>query len=132
MQDFKSGFALAASTPALVKSLQATLETSPQDEHSWALLGLAYQQRARETGDPAYYTKSGGALRRALSLDAKDPLVFGGLGSLALSRHRFAAALRLGRVAQRLRPTARTATACSATPRWSSDATASRSRTSTG
>ena len=104
VQDFKSGFALAASTPALVKSLQATLETSPQDEHSWALLGLAYQQRARETGDPSYYTKSGGALRRALSLDAKDPLVFGGLGSLALSRHRFAAALRLGRGAQRLAP----------------------------
>ena len=29
----------------------------------WALLGLAYQQRARETGDPSYYTKSDGALR---------------------------------------------------------------------
>ena len=27
------------------------------DEHSWALLGLAYEQRARETGDPSYYAQ---------------------------------------------------------------------------
>ena len=30
----------------------------------WVLLGLAYQQRARETGDPTYYTKSDGALEQ--------------------------------------------------------------------
>ena len=87
-----------------MQSLQATLHASPADEHSWVLLGLAYQQRARETGDPAYYTKSGGVLRRALSLDPKDPLVFSGLGSLALSRHRFATALKLGRQARALAP----------------------------
>ncbi len=65
-EDFKAGFALNASTTSLVRSLQATLEANATDEHSWALLGLAYQQRARETGDPSYYTKSGGALDRAL------------------------------------------------------------------
>ena len=58
------------------------------------LLGLAYQQRARETGDPTYYTKSGGALDRALALDRKDALAVSGLGSLALSRHRFARGAR--------------------------------------
>src|SRR5262249_21664422 len=64
VEDFKAGFALNASTTSLVESLQATLEATPTDEHSWTLLGLAYQQRARETGDPSYLTKSDGALGR--------------------------------------------------------------------
>jgi tetratricopeptide (TPR) repeat protein len=103
-EDFEAGFALNASTTALVQSLQAALAANVTDEHSWALLGLAYQQRARETGDPAYYTKSAGALDRARKLDARDYLVYSGLGSLALSRHRFAEALRYGRQAHELSP----------------------------
>ena len=70
-----------------------------------SLLGLAYQQRARETGDPTYYTKSEGALERALALDPKDSLAYSGLGSLALSRHRFREALALGEQAHALAPT---------------------------
>jgi tetratricopeptide (TPR) repeat protein len=105
VEDFKAGFALNASTATLVESLQATLEANRKDEHTWALLGLAYQQRARETGDPTYYTKSGGALDLALKLDPKDWLVYSGLGSLALSRHRFALALDLGEKAHALSPT---------------------------
>ncbi len=66
VEDFKAGFALNASTQQLVSTLQSALEVNPKDEHSWALLGLAYQQRARETGDPTYYTKSDGALNQAL------------------------------------------------------------------
>ena len=104
-EDFKAGFALNASTASLVIQLQSTLRATPKDQHSWALLGLAYQQRARETGDPSYYTKSGGALKRALALDPKDYLVHSGLGSLALSRHRFGEALALGEKAHRLAPT---------------------------
>jgi tetratricopeptide (TPR) repeat protein len=107
-EDFKAGFALG-DTASLVESLQTTLRATPSDEHSWTLLGLAYQQRARETGDPAYYTDSGGALERAVSLDPSDSFAYSGLGSLALSRHRFALALRLGRKARALAPdTART------------------------
>jgi len=60
-------------------------------------LGLAYQQRARETGDPTYYTKSDEALHRALTIAPRDLLATSGLGSLALSRHRFREALVLGR-----------------------------------
>ena len=104
VEDFKAGFGLNASTPALVQNLQSTLQTTPKDAHTWALLGLAYQQRARETGDPSYYTQSGGALHRALALDPKDDLVYSGLGSLALSRHRFREALALGRQARSLGP----------------------------
>ena len=102
VQDFKAGFALSASTASLVLQLQSQLGVNSKDEHSWVLLGLAYQQRARETGDPSYYTKSGGALQQARSLNPKDELVYSGLGSLALSRHRFREALTLGEKAHEL------------------------------
>jgi tetratricopeptide (TPR) repeat protein len=104
VEDFNAGFALNASTQQLVSSLQATLYGNPKDEHSWSMLGLAYQQRARETGDPSYYTKSDGALHRALALKKDDYLVYSGLGSLALSRHRFAQALSYGRQALSIAP----------------------------
>src|SRR5205807_9871342 len=68
-------------------------------------LGLAYQQRARETGDPTYYTKSDEALQRALAIAPRDLLATSGLGSLALSRHRFREALVLGRRAHAISPT---------------------------
>src|SRR5579864_1682516 len=104
VEDFKAGFALNASTVQLVSSLQSALEVNPKDEHSWALLGLAYQQRARETGDPTYYTKSDGALHTALRLNTNDYLVYSGLGSLALSRHRFTEALAYGEQAHAIAP----------------------------
>jgi tetratricopeptide (TPR) repeat protein len=103
-ENFKQGFALNGSTASLVADLQSRLEVDPKDEHAYALLGLAYQQRARETGDPSWYPRAEGALRRALALDPKDSLAVGGLGSLALSRHRFGAALELGRQAHDLNP----------------------------
>jgi tetratricopeptide (TPR) repeat protein len=103
-EDFKAGFSLNASTASLILQFQQTLRTNPKDEHSYVLLGLAYQQRARETGDPTYYTKSEGVLRGALALDSKDSLAVGGLGSLALSRHRFREGLVLGRKAVALNP----------------------------
>jgi len=102
VEDFKAGFALNASTAVVVQNLQSTLYANPKDAHSWVLLGLAYQQRARETGDPSYYTKSGGALHRALALASDEELAYSGLGSLALSRHRFAEALALGEKAHAL------------------------------
>ena len=103
-EDFKAGFSLNASTASLVADLQSRLRANPRDEHSYTLLGLAYQQRARETGDPSWYSKSEGVLRRGLALDSKDYLAVGGLGSLALSRHRFRAALALGERARDLNP----------------------------
>src|SRR5919201_1083056 len=78
---------------------------NPYDVRSLDQLGLAYQQRARETGDPTYYTKSGDALQRALSVSPRDLFATSGLGSLALSRHRFRTALALGRRAHAISPT---------------------------
>jgi len=101
---FQAGFALG-NTPALVASLQQELRAHPRDAHTWALLGLAYQQRAREVADPSYYPKSEGALRRALRLTPNDLVATSGLASLALSRHRFREALGLARQAHALSPT---------------------------
>src|SRR3954469_6833296 len=94
----------AQSTVATVARLQAALTASPRSQKDWSQLGAAYEQRARETGDPSYYTKAGGALRQALKLNPEDPAATASLGSLALSRHRFRDALRLGRDALRLAP----------------------------
>jgi tetratricopeptide (TPR) repeat protein len=94
-----------ADTPALVARLQATLRLNPNDVRSLDSLGLAYQLRARETGDPTYYTKSDEALHRALALAPRDLIATSGLGSLALSRHRFREALVLGRRAHAISPT---------------------------
>lgn len=95
---------LTGDTATQIRSLQQTLRMRPDDVRSYDLLGLAYQQRARETGDAAYYTKSEGVLRRALRLAPDDMLATSGLGSLALARHRFGEALVLGRRAQKLSP----------------------------
>ncbi len=92
-------------TAATVTQLQTKLRSNPSDVSALDSLGLAYQQRARETGDPTYYTKSGEALHRALSFAPRDLIATSGLGSLALSRHRFREALMLGRRARAISPT---------------------------
>jgi tetratricopeptide (TPR) repeat protein len=103
-----AGDATTADTPALISGLQRRLRANRSDAQGFALLGLAYQQRARETGDPTWYPRSERALRRGLRLEPKNAVAVGGLGSLALSRHRFREALALGQRALRLSPSART------------------------
>ena len=98
--------ALAPQTTAQqVAQAQAEVRANPYSVVALDKLGLAYQQSARETGDPTYYTKSNQALNRALRLSPHDLLATSGLGSLALSRHRFREALVLGERARRISPT---------------------------
>jgi tetratricopeptide (TPR) repeat protein len=88
---------------ATIASLQERLRRLPADHISWATLGLAYVQQARITGDPAYYPKAAGALRRSLREQPHDNApALTGQAALAASRHDFAASLRLARHAQRL------------------------------
>jgi tetratricopeptide (TPR) repeat protein len=93
-----------------VRDLEERVASKPNDSESLLLLGLAYQQRARETGDPSFYPRSEQALQRALAVfDRRDPrgrkfLAFTGLGALAASRHRFHEASELAREAVRLSP----------------------------
>jgi tetratricopeptide (TPR) repeat protein len=100
----QTGFS-PGNTSELIARLQASLRANPYDVNSLDSLGLAYQQRARETGDPTYYAKSDEALHRALRLVPRDLIATSGLGSLALSRHRFREALALGRRAHSISPT---------------------------
>jgi len=95
---------IAATGSALIPQLQQQVRANPTDVVGLGLLGLAYQQRARETGDPSYYTKSDGVLQRALRYSPDDLVATSGLGALALSRHRFHEALVFGRRAVALSP----------------------------
>jgi tetratricopeptide (TPR) repeat protein len=120
-----SGGPSARSTPSALAEQVFTGSSSPNtateivrlaeearrtdDASAYALLGLAYQLRARETADPANYSRSERALERALARDRANLYAIGGLGSLALSRHQFREALEFGRRAQQVSPaTART------------------------
>ena len=91
-------------TEDTIANLQARLRAAPDDADGLALLGLAYQQQARETGDAAWLVRSESALRRARALAPGHPTAASGLGSLALSRHRFRDALAFGRAAAAAEP----------------------------
>ena len=97
------GFA-PGDTARYVTELEQKVEQSPRDVRSLVLLGLAYQQRARETGDASFYPRSGAALKRAARLEPRNALTATGLAALAASRHRFEEARRLAVRARRLAP----------------------------
>ncbi len=82
-----------------ITELQAAVKIRPDDGGLVARLGLAYLQRARETGDPSFYTRADELLRRARTLEPSSLDAVVGLGSLALSRHEFQQALQLGQEA---------------------------------
>jgi tetratricopeptide (TPR) repeat protein len=89
-------------TAATVADLEAAVRARPGDPKALTQLGFAYQLRWRETADASFLPRSETALRRALRLDPGHPNAVLGLGSLALIRHEFRAALTYGRRAQRL------------------------------
>ena len=72
----------------MVRRLEARVAESP-DARSLALLGLGYQQLARETGDVSWLARSGEALQRARSADPADGLGLAASAQLAVTRHRF-------------------------------------------
>lgn len=92
------------STDAIIRNLQIYLHTHPADGVAYGNLGIAYLQKARETGDPTFYVKADGALYQALELDAQDFRALTGLGVLALARHQFRDALGWGERARSLNP----------------------------
>ena len=91
---------------ASIVTLQDTLRGG--DERTMGLastmLGQAYLQKARETGDPGYYPKAETLFHQALSANAADSEAMVGLGTLALARHQFAVALDWGEQARALNP----------------------------
>jgi tetratricopeptide (TPR) repeat protein len=91
-------------TEAQTARLERQVAARPRDVEALTLLGLAYQQHAREAGDPSFYPRSERVLRRALRLEPTNSLTLRGLASLAASRHRFDESLKLARQAQRQSP----------------------------
>ena len=92
------------SLDAEIQSLQSQLKSHPDDWSSYSQLGLAYLQKARETGDPTYYQKTEEALKTALSSQPDDYGTVSASGALALARHQFQTALELGERARQLYP----------------------------
>ena len=91
-------------TAATVRRLERAVRVDPRDAGRLGELGLAYQLRWRETGDPSFLPLSERALRRALRARPRDAAATLGLGNLALIRHDFRGALALGREARRRAP----------------------------
>jgi tetratricopeptide (TPR) repeat protein len=98
------GGAAGGVTAATVLDLETQIRTAPRNPDLLTQLGFAYQLRWRETADASYLPRSAAALRRALEAEPESPNAVLGLGSLALIRHRFRAALVLGRGARTLLP----------------------------
>jgi tetratricopeptide (TPR) repeat protein len=78
-------------TSADIPKLQSAVTKSPDEEGLRASLAAAYLQRVRDTGDPSYYTRAEGVLR-----NPKTPEGLATAGELALARHDFSGALKLG------------------------------------
>ena len=87
----------AESTRSQIDRFTAALAAAPRDPSAYDNLAFAELQMAREDGDPTWYTKANRLLERAVELAPRDAAALAGLGSLAMSRHDFAGADRLGR-----------------------------------
>ena len=94
----------AGSSRSVVQRLEGDVARDPDDARALTLLGLGYQQIARETADASWLPRSQEALSRAVAADPEDALAVSGLAQLAVTQHRFRSAIPLARRALRLAP----------------------------
>jgi tetratricopeptide (TPR) repeat protein len=88
-----------------VGDLQARVRSHPEDWRAAALLGLAYLQQSRTSGDPTYAARAEGVLARSLEVRPQRNFEAAlGMSSLAAARHDFDSALRWGRLATSVNP----------------------------
>jgi tetratricopeptide (TPR) repeat protein len=104
LPSFAAGRIAGEPLASRIGQLEEAVQSRPDDADALAALGLAYQQRHRETADPSYLARSAEALGRAVRLDPSSVTATSGLAALALSRHDFREALRLGRRTLALAP----------------------------
>ena len=93
-----------AGSGAGIAAIQERIRRNPDDAAGYAALGLGLLQQVRETGDAGLYTQAGQAFDEALKRDPEQLEALIGQGSLALSRHQFAAAIEWGNQALALNP----------------------------
>lgn len=83
-------------TDRLIRATQTQVARNPDEPSGYAKLGAAFFQRARETGDVAYYEQSEQALTKALDMVSNDFSAFSPTMTLAevcMGEHRFDDAL---------------------------------------
>ena len=85
----------AAAGDAAASNAQRAVRGDPEQRRRYAGLGEAYLQRARETGDPSFYSRAGRSFGAALRRDARELGALIGAGTLAGLRHDFREQLRL-------------------------------------
>jgi tetratricopeptide (TPR) repeat protein len=78
--------------------------SSAERGHDYAALGDTYLARARETGDPGFYSRASRAFSTALRRDPASVDALVGAGTLAGTRHDFSEQRRLGAEARRVGP----------------------------
>jgi tetratricopeptide (TPR) repeat protein len=78
-----------------------TASTTSLGAEGYATLGDGYLQKARENGDPGYYSRAERSYDAALRRDPRNVSAVLGAGTLAGLRHEFREQLRLGHEAQR-------------------------------
>src|SRR3990172_8706246 len=93
-----------SATDRLIDRLQTSLRSDPDGWQAYGQLGIAYLQKARENGDPAYYQKSAGVLEKALSIEPEDYVSISAMGALASARHQFHEALEWAERARSINP----------------------------
>ena len=96
----------AGSTDAEIARLQSAVRADPRAVAPRVALAGAYLQKARETGDPGFYSRADGLLRAALARRPGEPDALVASAGLALSRHDFRRGLELARRARAARPEA--------------------------
>lgn len=87
-----------------VRDFQRAVRAAPDSARAYAGLGEAYLSRAREIGDPGFYSRAERAFDAALRRDPRDLGALIGAGTLAGLRHDFARQLRLAREAVAVAP----------------------------
>jgi tetratricopeptide (TPR) repeat protein len=92
------------STQTRIDGLVAVIEDGGANPPTYAALGQALLQRLRETGDPSLYPRAQMAFAEALKRDPRSLDATVGIGTLALARHDFSAALNHGQAARRAHP----------------------------
>ena len=85
-----SSFAPSWSTnEQMVSAMEEKLKQDPDNVKANAMLGQAYLQRARENGDPGFYTKAEILFERALKKQPRFVEALLGKASLLMARHNF-------------------------------------------
>jgi tetratricopeptide (TPR) repeat protein len=93
-----------ASTDRRIAILQGAVRDGIGGAEGYAALGDAYLQKARENGDPSFYSRAERSFDAARRRDARSMSALLGAGTLAGLRHDFREQLRRGLEAQRLMP----------------------------